>query len=96
MSRRTLSFIGLALFSALLIGTDDGKSSKDDDKKKGSAKCEETCDPMKGSGKYMDKAYRNVYEPCLNEAVRKGITADENNCERKATKYCIEECEDDQ
>ena len=86
------------------MGTGDDSDSKDEDETSQSSKtvddddsspnCKKTCDPMKGSGKYMDRAYEKAFVPCLNEAVRKGITADQNECTEKATEYCIEACED--
>ena len=51
---------------------------------------------MGGGNKYMDEAYENAYSPCLDEAVRKGKTADELQCSDKANKYCMKACAGDQ
>ena len=55
--------------------------------------CAATCDPMTGEGPHMDAAYENSYQPCLSDAVDKGITADQNHCTEKATACCIQSCE---
>lgn len=92
MRRATLGFVvGLILACGGGGGADDATSSSGSST--ASKACTATCDPMTGEGPHMDAAYENSYQPCLSDAVDKGITADQNHCTEKATAYCIQSCE---
>lgn len=85
MRRATLGFV-VGLILACGGGGSDAVQRTDQ-------ACTATCDPMTGDGPHMDAAYENSYQPCLSDAVDKGITADQNHCTEKATAYCIQSCE---
>ncbi len=55
--------------------------------------CGRVCDPKGNGNAFMDAAYEKTYEPCLNQAVREGTTAQALGCTAKATQTCIALCE---
>ena len=89
-----MRYVTIGTILTFILACGGGESPGDPSPEAGSStSCKKTCDPMTGSGPYMDEAYRESYSPCLSDAASKGMTADDNRCEEKATAYCIKACE---
>ncbi len=83
-----------AVFAALVACSPASSSKSSTSVSAASAKdCAKTCDPKGNGNAYLDAAYSNTYEPCFNEAVRQGTTAQALGCTAKATQTCIALCE---